>query len=412
MQYDIPLSKADKLEALIAKYSKKGGVFTFKRLGETLVDGTVSYVDRSSGRPIERSVPVKVKCVTVEVEGSYVINGWQFVGTIEFLSAGNVIRLADREFEGKVPERYRHASPICEHCGTTRARKDCYLIHNAETDEWKQVGRNCLMDYTHGMDAELCASIMELQAKFLSLCANEYDADSFMGDGYHHTNVGIPFENAFAKAYGVINRFGYAKAGMGDLSTKERIRDAFFTVNEIYLDLKKPSEEELNEFRSYAKSCLSKQGDFWKNASTVCLSEYVEARDFGLLGALINCWLSDIAKAKARALKAKSEFVGNVGDRISVEVKSARTLYVKPGYGYYSPDTYVNEIVGTDGNVYVWSSQTCVENEFASWFDEEEDALILTATVKEHSEYKGVKQTVVTRGRLEHKSILAKGHAK
>lgn len=85
----------------------------------------------------------------------------------------------------------------------------------------------------------------------------------------------------------------------------------------------------------------------------------------------------------------ESNWVGEVGDKIqiAIEIDSVRTL--EGLYGY----TYLYRLIDVDGNVFTW---------FAS-----KDALrgltgriALKATVKRLDEYKGVKQTVITRAKV------------
>lgn len=89
--------------------------------------------------------------VLVEAEGKAVVNEWKFVASIQNTEKGNIINKATDEVE--VPERYYTGAPVCEHCGNKRVR-NTFLVLNEETGEFKQVGRSCLCDYTHGMSAE------------------------------------------------------------------------------------------------------------------------------------------------------------------------------------------------------------------------------------------------------------------
>ena len=99
---------------------------------------------------------VTLRYVLIQVYGEVIHNDWEFVAVIAHEDAGNVIRQMKEDIE--VPARYYYTDPVCEHCNTKRKRKDTYLIHNVSSDEWKQVGKTCLTEFTNGMDAELVAS--------------------------------------------------------------------------------------------------------------------------------------------------------------------------------------------------------------------------------------------------------------
>ena len=109
-----------------------------------------------------------VRYVLVEAEGVAEINGWKFIASVEHTPKGNIIRQACGI---EVPERYYTGEPVCEHCHSNRIRKDTFIVMNEETGEFKQVGRSCLADYTHGMSAE---GVAQYVSAFDEIIAGEY----------------------------------------------------------------------------------------------------------------------------------------------------------------------------------------------------------------------------------------------
>lgn len=111
-------------------------------------------------------------------------------------------------------------------------------------------------------------------------------------------------------------------------------------------------------------------------------------------------------EAKIKAEKAISQYVGNVGDKLNMEVTYAGSAHyeVTPFYGYGKETRYVHFFKDADGNKLVWKTTkslgTWLEN--GDWFHYEEgDTVTLKGTIKEHSEYKDEKQTVLTRCKVE-----------
>ena len=97
----------------------------------------------------------------------------------------------------------------------------------------------------------------------------------------------------------------------------------------------------------------------------------------------------EIANAALKTLlpESKSEYLGNIKDRLRglrVVVTSARPLE-----GYYGTSTLYTFLNGE--NVLVWISSSCKVQL------QEGDEVLITGTVKDHKEYNGVKQTVLTR---------------
>ncbi len=90
--------------------------------------------------------------------------------------------------------------------------------------------------------------------------------------------------------------------------------------------------------------------------------------------------------------KSTSEHVGKVGDKIEVVVSYIHTASWENGYGgYWSPSvTNLHTFKDESGNMYVWKTGKFIESEYGT-------KMVVKGTVKEHSEYKGTKQTVLTR---------------
>lgn len=402
MVYSIPNSKLEKLEKIIAKYQKKGANITFEKKGEVTEKGTLYVMDHIHHCQFDE--PIDVKCTEVFVEGNYVINGWQFVGTVEFTDLGNIIRLADSSFEGKVPAKYLHTPKICEHCGKIRNRKDTYLIYNAETGEFKQVGSSCLLDYTRGLDADKCADIMSCLNKVIELSNKDFSEADFCGNGYESTGCGMDRKTVLPIAYAYVKQYGYQRMYEGQGTAQDVLMMLWHGLHDEemvkrYESLVMPTEEELKAIDDIARFNVehisSIDNEYTINASLAWLKESLEYRDFGLISSFVNTCLKQFAREaeiKQRMESRNNEWVGNVGDRISIKVASARVLYTKDNsyYSYYAGCSWVMEIIDEEGHVFKWSAST---NNIAP-------GNTVTATIKEHSEYKGVKQTVLTRGRV------------
>ena len=90
-------------------------------------------------------------------------------------------------------------------------------------------------------------------------------------------------------------------------------------------------------------------------------------------------------QAQQEAAVARSEYVGEIGQRITL--KAVTVALLSSWDGYYGT-TRLYKFVDESGNVYIWfASRPCTA----------EDGATIRATVKEHSVRDGVKQTVVTR---------------
>jgi len=86
-----------------------------------------------------------------------------------------------------------------------------------------------------------------------------------------------------------------------------------------------------------------------------------------------------------RAEESPSEWIGEVGERRELSLHIDRKI---EGVGYAGKTSYLYLMSDADKNIYKWSS---------SCFYREGEDVTFKATVKDHTEYKGIKQTVLTR---------------
>lgn len=98
-----------------------------------------------------------------------------------------------------------------------------------------------------------------------------------------------------------------------------------------------------------------------------------------------------------------SKHIGCVGQKVSVAVTLVNEIrYVDYKFSHYGTSYYTYIMQDSDGNVYVWKTSSIMSFEDSNdtgrlYFIYKGDTLMISGTVKEHSEYKGVKQTVLTR---------------
>ena len=199
-----------KLTAIKGKCEKYGIDFHYDKVDEefrTLKD--------------ENGEEYTAKFIIVEAEGKAIQNGWEFVATLEHHENGNVIKGYG---EHEVPERYYNAKPICEHCGSKRNRKDTYIVYNAEKDEFKQVGKSCLKDFTFGLDAEMVTAYI---SGFEELIKGEAPWGGSNHERYYEVEEMLCYFNE------TIRHFGYVRSGDFGQSSSSKALD-FYNIKHGY----------------------------------------------------------------------------------------------------------------------------------------------------------------------------------
>lgn len=100
-------------------------------------------------------------------------------------------------------------------------------------------------------------------------------------------------------------------------------------------------------------------------------------------------------EAAERAEKAKSQYVGKVGDKLDVKAvyKFSAWYETKAFCGYGMQTNYIHTFKVGD-NTLVWKTTRGLGLE-------KETEVTLKGTIKEHNEYKGEKQTILTRCKVK-----------
>ena len=104
-------------------------------------------------------------------------------------------------------------------------------------------------------------------------------------------------------------------------------------------------------------------------------------------------WLVfEIVKEKrlANAPKTDSQYIGAVGDKVELELTYVVAFEFRTHFTYKGETSYLYKFADADGNTVTWKT--------SKWLDIEEGQTYKVAgTIKDHTEYKGDKQTVLTR---------------
>lgn len=158
-----------------------------------------------------------------------------------------------------------------------------------------------------------------------------------------------------------------------------------------------PRYEEIADFL-YAENYKTKPFELWASFYDALFNKYGK-----LTEKQVACVLKAIDKRTAQkaewvekkaAADAKSEFVGEVGDKIQIRLTVQAVIEIAvPAFSYYdSGVSWINILKDSAENIYVYRGKTFVGNKG--------ETVVLKASIKEHSVYNGVKQNVIQRPKL------------
>jgi hypothetical protein len=280
-----------------------------------------------------------------------------------------------------------------------------YVIHNVKTDEWKQVGGNCLKLYTDGLSMEYVTAYMDGITEL-----EEFDGIVSHGKAYYHVSEVLSY------AVEVINKIGYFNA-QAVIPTKyivsvlmrnnlgkaidiinEEFEDARFDVRLHEQDFhKKDTDNTVQKIISYYKDMEDNDSEFIHNIKVMLEEEYVLPRNFGFLCYLPKGYAKHIQDEEEKSKKVETEYFGEVGKRYKDKVIHDISLITswETQWGV----TYIYKIILENNYILTWKTSNGL------WLDKGEKFDTITFTVKEHKEYRDEKQTEVTRCNIAVKKV-------
>lgn len=310
-------------------------------------------------------------------------DGYTVIAHIEHASNGNIVNV----FEGELKKEWITLPPFCEHCNSNHNIKYTFIVANGA--EQKQVGRTCLKDYC-GIDPQTIGMVNAFYGDI-----EEYTVDGF--DFREHIDLVYPTTLILAHAIEVTREQGYIKSEerdsnkgyilkhCNDSASQKAIEEAREIEDAILaMPLDEAIDALLNNVQSRMKSLYCKPSDFGYFAyAPTAYARYMERK------------AEKERKAKEQAtIGEKSEYVGNIGDRIDIEIKDMRLLTsFATDYGM----THLYRFIDKDDNVLIWFASSAMGKWVNGEWVDAQNVSKIKATVKSHSERDGVKQTIITR---------------
>lgn len=355
------------------------------------------------------------------------VAGFEFVATLEHDDAGTLVRrvptFGDDEFD---LTEYRTAEPICEHCQTKRKRKDTYVVRNAETGETRQVGRQCLKDYTGAHNPEQVARFAEYLRDLVDVLGGDWDEHEGGGGGgeSHYSTLDV-----LAVTDKAIREFGWiskSKAGWGATATAEWV-ERLFTSRTLDADLKRivPDDDARTKAQAVldwvrSDEFIEKSGtsDYFWNLGVALQSDYTTFRRFGLVASAVSAYDREreyqLRHAAETQQRSEREHVGEVGKREVFELKLVRIIWIEDRYNPYGGSKPLYIFQDADGNEVKWfasntaglASQVQIgdaeDPQYAFEAIAEGFTYRVKATVKAHDDHPQYgKATLITRAKIE-----------
>jgi hypothetical protein len=285
---------------------------------------------------------------------------------------------------------------LCDHCKTARRRSETFIVRQVETGQVKQVGRQCLGDFLGVSPEQFLArwGLWQAVARF-------GDDEDWQGNGMRTVDT-WKLSTVLAVTAAVVRREGWLSKkavrenGHGTPTSTLVMNWLVGTDPDTRRWVERTPVEacdrEAAEQAAAYWAASTDASDYAENARLLVTGGLVIPRAFGLAVSLLPVAQTGLQRIRERELERKNErpsgHVGTIGKRQTFAATLVGTREFANDWGVKTLVTFVDP----DGNrIKSWASGD------VSWLPEAGQTVTFKATVKDHGEYQGRKETTVQR---------------
>lgn len=373
------------LHRVFKKMDAIGAEYKFEVIREFVRTVPVYAIDHEQQTKYNTHNDVRVECVEFVLDfDKYIVGDYRVGAVVERTIEDNVnvVYTIDDTVNFK---QYTTGALRCDHCKRNHNRVKTVVLIDNQTGEHKMVGKGCLKDFV-GIEVENFAKYIH-DIEEIVLGDEElkiYDTD--LG----RYKICVDVVEYLANCIKVIAETGYTK----------KVKETAFT------EMKKGNIEE--RFIEEAKKVieffknieLDEYDTFENNVKNFVTGKIPVTGENGFI-AYAPVLMEKIQKQRAEhearnAEKAKSDYVGEIGKKITITGKGSVITSYQTQWGF----TTIYKFVDENDNVFIWKTSNTItgtENHGDIVYVKDMETITITGTVKEHNEYNGEKQTVLTR---------------
>ena len=403
LSFTVPASAAGRVRQLVEATNTRAALHGLDAYAmEVTTPFLADYHDPRDGRLIGQR-----PTVTVTLRGAVPRHqGWTVLARLDHDAEGETITslfpgLSDQD--AAAVHEYQAVENLCHGCRADRHRTATYLARH-EGGEFRQLGTTCVEPYT-GLPIKGLTALWRLSA-LKDSDWDEKDSDGFPAD------LRVPVDEVLRVTAAVVAAEGryYSRSEEWRrvVPTATSVDLYFFGRNasaewRASIDADTEARTTAAAVRQWAAQGYGTANDYRHKIGQLAKGQTVDPRHLPTLVSAIAGWHRDQEKAKADHAARNSTAQGAKGERLTVAVTVTGVVELEERhYGYHAQRRRLVKFQDGAGNVYVWFSS-------AATVPEKGDAIELTGTVKDHSTYGEVTQTVLTRCRLTERQPVTVG---
>ena len=280
---------------------------------------------------------------------------------------GNLVHSFKKDRE-EIGATFRYKKGNCDHCKTNRRRVKTFILVDMNTAEVIQVGKSCINEYL-GIDILKIAGIKKELDIVMEDNQMEFDEERVKHIKSYYTT-----KEVLQAAIEIIKDEGYNKEEI-----KEKVENRLSASCTEKLKYEDEAKEIIEYFKKLDDSTLN---EFEYNVKTTMTNKYIK----WINGYICYSYLLYNKMIDKKVEKNDTKYVGKIGQRQLFELTLKNVTAYDSVYGMQ----YFNEFVDNDNNIIIWKTGKKVS----------EGTHTIKGTIKIHREFKGKKQTYITRCKI------------
>lgn len=324
------------------------------------------------------------------------LGDWQVVGKLEAVDGGNLMfQVTQDAQDGNELTARRTGQIVCEHCRLRRKRSQSFLLRETATDNYIQIGKSCLKDFT-GVDPGV-ALFLAQTSWLLTWADSELDECAASGRSNLVAMIEYLADASFVSAkYGFVSSkmarddvtgrleatYAVAAFRLQDILDKDRaISKAYWAEREGHLAV-------ATSARQWAVE-LPPSTSFNQNLALLLKGDYLdrEPRYLALACAAVSGFVR--SQEVAKEIASPSHHVGSPGEKLELDLDVSRVFELNTEFGL----AHLVLLKDSAGNVLAWKTSACPRDIVDGGVGRKIKA---RCKVKAHGDYKGRAQTTVT----------------
>lgn len=251
-----------------------------------------------------------------------------------------------------------------------------------------EVGSTCLQDF---LGTDKVSSIV-FSAQFVETIGNIFSE----GRGFGKVKPVWGLEEVIATAIQSISQHGYiSKAKANELELCSTAGEVLYMLDgDVCYGIAPytPTNEEIEEAKAIIEYCktITTENDYKYNLKQIANTEStcITYKAIGYAVSMVPFYRKAMELITPKTKKV-SNHVGVIGNRETHKLTFVNSYAFNGFYG----TTFFNKFEDINGNIFMWKTGTCPFEEGKTYE--------VTAMIKSHDEYKGIKQTVINRPKLK-----------